>query len=377
MSTSPTIAMTPATRERAWEVVVYDTPEQAAEAGWDDALPLPPFLDSAWLRAFAPVAAGGAGGPSTRYVQLLDGVGRPRLQCLHQVLPVAGMRLGERVSPRWAAKVLGDEAHQIGQALFSGLASATDLAAASAAAAITRLAHALDVRGTCFLKDVPALDVPSDWTPIESLPEMRLGISSQWRDFEDYLSALPAKYRRRARRARRKFEGLSMRPLDEREVARFGESLSRLYAELVARTPYAPYVVPEGYVTRLKLLRPGAVTVLGYFDGARMVGFATLLRDGPEALAHLAAVEPAYNASHQLYLNLLFDLLAEAIARACAVLNYGRTATTIKSSVGAVPLTYASAVRHSGCVRNGLLRRLVPLIVDPAEERALVQRPLS
>ena len=361
----------------ALRAVVHATPAAAARAGWDDVLALPPFLSTDWLKAFAARDGGGAGGPATRYVQLVDDADRPRFQCLHQVLPVGAMRLGDSVSPRLVSHALGAQAHQVGQALFSGPAFATDLDDAQISSAAAVVIAALELRGACFVKDVPHLSLSTEWTHIDALPEMRLDLPEAWLSLADYEAALPSKYRRRVRRARRKFGGLRVEVLDVEGAARFGESLSRLYARLVERTPYAPYVAPPGYVTRLKALRPEETTLLGYFDGEEMVGFAMLLRDGAEGLAHLAAVAPAYNASHQLYLNVLFDLLGQAIAQGCAVLNYGRTATTIKSSIGAVPTGYPSAVKHTGCVRNGLLRRLTPLVLDPAEANALIQRPLG
>lgn len=354
----------------------FDVAAEAAAAGWNERLTLPPFLHTEWLAAFAPQGRGGAGGPPTELVQVLDARGRVRAQCLYQRLPVAGMRLGDGVRTGYLARALGDEAHQIGQALFSGPAHASQLPPSATTDLLAWVQEALATPGTWFLKDIPEA-APTPWHCIEALPEMVMPVDPVWRTFEDYLAALPSKYRRRARRARRKLGSLEMRVLDAETVGGFGESLQELYDGLMARTSYAPFVVEPGYVPRLKKLRPGDVTVLGYFDGTHMVGFATLLTDGGEGLAHLAAIDSRYNPTHQLYLNLLFDLLAIAIDRGCRRLNYGRTATTIKSSVGARPVTHASAVRHTGCVRNGLLRRMIPLVVDPANLTQPVQAPLG
>lgn len=355
----------------------FDTIAAARAAGWDEELPPPRFGSTSWLAAFGPLAEGGAGGPPTAAIRIRRG-GVPVLQTTQQRLPVRGMRLGERIGTAWAAAALGAEAYQYGQALYSGPALATQLPPAETARALARLVRDGDREGTWFLKDLPAgTPAPAGWLPVPSLPEMAMALPTSWRDFDDYLAALPSKYRRRARRARGKLVGVEARMLTAAEADRFGESLTALYRGLIARTPYAPFVVEDGYISRLKRLRPADVALAGYFDGDRLVGFSTLLTDGDEALAHLAAVEPGYNRTHQLYLNLLFDLLATAIARRCRRLNLGRTATTIKSSLGAAPVPYASFVRHTGCLRHGILRQLVPRVFAASDAEALVQRPFG
>ena len=355
----------------------FTSAAEAKEEGWDTNLTLPPFLSAAWLASSSAAAQGGAGGPVTDLIQVRDG-GQVVLQTILQELPVDSMRLGDRVDPTWVARALGPTAFQIGQALFSGPAVATALPSDQTAALLTALAQDLPGRGACFLKDLPSCTAPGeDWIATSAMPEMAICIPSAWCDFNDYLAALPSKYRSRVRRARSKFAGLESRELTADDAERFGESLQSLYADLMARTPYAPFVVEAGYVARLKALRPDEVLLRGYFDGERMVGFSTLLVDGREGLAHLAAVAPAYNPSHQLYLNVLFDLLASAIERGCSRLNYGRTATTIKSSVGAAPVGYASFVRHSGRLRQQLLKQLVPRVAGDADRDARIQRPLG
>lgn len=358
------------------EVRCHATIREAVAADWDQVLAPVPFLSTEWLSALGPAAQGGAGGPATVYVQAVDEAGSVRLQCLRQRLPVAEMKLGPSVRAELMAHLLGSSAYQLGQALFSGPAFATDLPAETLPDAFATLPAALDGRGTWLLKDSP-VGLSKWWLPLEALPEMSLEISREWRRFDDYVQALPSKYRRRVRRARKKLGALELKHLNPDDAERFSESLDDLYARLIVRTAYAPFVVPPGYVARLKKLRPRGVALLGYFDGAKLVGFATLLQDGRQGLAHLAAVDASYTRTHQLYLNMLLDLLAEAIARGCGKLNYGRTATTIKSSIGARPVEYASAIRHTGCLRHGLLRRIVPLVFDPQTSRQLVQDPFG
>ncbi len=418
-------------------------------------------MQSTWLAAFAPSNAGGAGGPQSFYLQFLQ---EERIvgQALLQRLPLSGMRFGPNLQANWVSTVLGDEAWQFGQVLFSGvhgiqflpsisalqlLGEARECLAEANSCTLARTkAKPVQARGTWLVKDLDpgfAEANPRQWWPIDALPELAINIPSTWNSFDDYLAALPSKYRTRIKRARSKFIGLNRCQLNaddlqtkdyssdikpkfdfrqnptfdaaypklipiqvdntsqvlakavmETDGAKnslsqavskdFGEpvvqriqSLDRLYEQLMERAEYVPFRVEPGYIARLKCLRPEAVELTVYYDHERLVGFSTLLIDGDAALAHLAACNPEYNATHQLYLNMLADLLERAIARGAASLNYGRTATTIKSSLGAEPQRYRSFVAHDGCLRHQVLGPISRRTFQGAEADALIQQPFG
>ena len=365
------------TRARRLRVRRHRDLASARSAGWDRLAGLPPWLLTRWLAVFAE-----AGGPLTEYIALRDAERGDELVgvALLQHLPIAEMTLGS-VSPTLTSVLLGRSLRQFGQALFSGPGGMHFLPDYDAAAA---LAHArcvlnADLPASPWIaKDLPAgTAAPAEWTPIRALDELALEIDPAWRTFDDYLAALPSKYRRRAGRARRKFAGLTRRSLTVGEAAAESAAIARLYADLIARSDYVPFRVPGGYAAALKRLAPERVDLAGYYDGERLVGYATLLTDGGRAIAHYCAVDPDYNPSHQLYLNLLFDLLAQAIAAGARTLHYGRTATTIKSSVGARPVEQVSLMTHDGCARRQMLATLNERVMSGGARDAPVQRPLG
>jgi hypothetical protein len=107
-------------------------------------------------------------------------------------------------------------------------------------------------------------------------------------------------------------------------------------------------VEPEGRITQ----------VHGYFNSAgALIGFTSTIRNGETMHAHFLGMEEEYKYSHHLYHNMLFDLLEEAIAGGFRKLDYARTASEIKSSVGAVPVDYACLLK----VRSRLVHKLVPV----------------
>ena len=189
------------------------------------------------------------------------------------------MRLG-RVPSGLVSAVFGPELRQFGQALFSGPHGAhfadsgrgLELLEAARAARAERRGPA-----SWLVKDLPIgpAQLPG-WTSITALPDMTVPIDRAWSSEADYLAALPSKYRRRARRARRLFASLSVRKLAAHEEDELSPDLDALYGDLLRRSPYVPWRAPAGYVARLRRAGGDGCELRGYFDGEVLVGFSTL-----------------------------------------------------------------------------------------------------
>jgi len=143
-----------------------------------------------------------------------------------------------------------------------------------------------------LLKDYNFSDKPKDpqwsFSEFQVQPNMILNIKEDWSTFDDYLSAMKSKYRIRVRRARKKSDDLEKR-----------------------------------------------VKLIGYFQKGKMVGFYTHIFNNSELDAHFLGYEPNCNRNCQLYLNMLYDLVDDAISLNAHNLILSRTAMEIKSSIGA------------------------------------------
>ena len=371
-----------ASPSRAGDLLVSMRPQvfscaDEVPAAWDNLPGLPTWLRRRWLRAFA-----AAGAPACNYLLWRDADGEAEGVGLCQHLAVRAAKLGAGVRPDLVATVMGDTMYQLGQVLFAGpygvhFREGVDAWPRLAGARETlRTSLGLDA-GTWIVKDLLAGQPPSCWTRVAAEPDMQMPLDPTWRSEDDYLAALPSKYRRRARRARRLGEALSVELITPAISETIRPDVERLFAGVLARADHVPFVAPADFCLRLLAEAPDAVRVRVYRYGRRVVGFSSLLVDGPHALAHHAAVEPALNTSHQLYLNLLLDLLADAIAHRASRLALGRTATTIKSSLGARPVDYPSYARHDGCVRNRLVRGLSRRMYNPTAARTRIQEPFK
>ena len=181
----------------------------------------------------------------------------------------------------------------------------------------------------------------------------------RWPDMDAYLDELNSKYRVRYRRARTKLVGIERRRLSMREVSERNERIYALYR-----------ITSRGAAVNLTELKPGyfrwlgqRAVVHGYFTASdELIGFTTALANGPIYQAHYLGLEEAYKRSHHLYHNMLFDLLSDALAGQYRMLDYGRTALEIKSSVGAAPRSYATLLRLCSRWLNRLVPSFVPAV---------------
>lgn len=197
-------------------------------------------------------------------------------------------------------------------------------------------------------------------------PSMVLPIRPSWRKFEDYLEAMSSKYRVRARRAFKKMDGITRRELSETMTALEEKTMYELYCEVAAHADFNAFELHPGHFTAMKRAFPQHFRVFGYYRGEEMIGFCTTMDNGRSTEAHFLGFHNDLNASHQLYLNMLYDMVKTAIESGASELVFARTAMEIKSSTGAEPQQLDCRLRHY----HGLSNRLMPFFIRLLEPSA-------
>jgi hypothetical protein len=91
-----------------------------------------------------------------------------------------------------------------------------------------------------------------------------------------------------------------------------------------------------------------------------IVGFYTIIHNGATMEAHFLGYHKDLNTSHQIYLNILIEIVRNAIAAGVSRLVFARTAPEIKSSIGAVPEQLNNFLRHE----NRLLNQFTALAMN-------------
>jgi hypothetical protein len=195
--------------------------------------------------------------------------------------------------------------------------------------------------GAILSKDYLSKDIigsPTNWlTKFEVHPNMVFHIDSDWINMENYSEALKTKYRTRYNRARKKLNPITSRIIDSEELVTYQQSMYELYLNISLNAPFNLFTLPETYFLDIKHIFKDDLVIKAYFLEDKMVGFSTVLVNQNHLDAHFLGYDTEINHQHQLYLNMLYDMIELGISIRSNFISMSRTAIEIKSSVGAVP----------------------------------------
>jgi hypothetical protein len=352
---------------------------------------------------------------SFRYALMYDGK-RPAAAAAYQVLDVALDAFGSRAEPppskepeslkkvlqdmgrnvaRSVSDALGDNAAQRLLINGSGLATGehgvaigpdTDPAEAvhGLADATYRIRRAEKLHGS--IASVLIKDFGQDsrrhadellrfgYHTFEVDPDMGVVIDPAWKSFDDYLGAFSAKYRRKAKDARKKAKRLQSRRLTTDEVVARAAELHALYLAVHDKAKFRLANPGPNYFPALaEALGDDFVLRVWTLDD-QIVGCSAALGTAEHLDAHMVGLDYDHNLEHGVYQNALYDFVADAITRGARHLGLGRTALEIKSSIGAVPRPMTCYMRHTNPLGN---RLIAPLIAQIAPEEWTPRSPFK
>jgi len=164
---------------------------------------------------------------------------------------------------------------------------------------------------------------------------MIMEINEEWKTFDDYLAGMKSKYRVRVRRARKKSIELEKRALSLEEIHAHADDISRLYRNVADQAGFNLFILPKNYFYSLQKHLGSKMQLVAYFEDGKMTGYYTTIINHGDLDAHFLGYDPNCNKNCQLYLNMLYDLVDDAIKVGAKKLIMSRTAMEIKSSVGA------------------------------------------
>lgn len=172
----------------------------------------------------------------------------------------------------------------------------------------------------------------------EAEPFMYLHIKPEWIHFDDYVAAMTSKYRQRVKKTFRDSSELEITEThpEQMPAALFDSCTSMLRSTLKQKTVLLNrdmggiikrFGEHYGHNFRMKVLS----------HHTKPVGFISYSISGSEIHAWHLGYLPEYAQNHQVYLRLMFELVKTGIESSIRTLHLGRTATEIKSTLGAVP----------------------------------------
>ena len=193
-------------------------------------------------------------------------------------------------------------------------------------------------------------------------PNMILEIKSHWNAFDDYTSDLIKKYRDRYKSARKKAKQIKKRELNLLEIENESKTLYKLYKNVSDHAKINTFILPDNHFLEFKLHLEMAFRVYAYYLDNQIVGFYTLILNNKSLETYFLGYDSQYQSKHQLYLNMLYDMLQFGIENKLRQVVYARTAMAIKSSVGANPFKMIMYLKHTNWLMNLLLKVIFKLM---------------
>jgi len=221
-----------------------------------------------------------------------------------------------------------------------------------------------------LLKDFNTSEKPqqlSGYAHFQVQPNMAIKVPDHWHSFDDYIADMKSKYKVRVRRARKKAADLHKIELTAEQILHNKEHIAKLYTCVADGAGFNLFELPENYFYSLKKELDDDMKLTAYYNGDTIVGFYTSIKNHGELDAHFLGYDPDTNYRSQLYLNMLYDLVEEAVEQRCSRLVMSRTALEIKSSVGATAEPMHLYVKATNSLVNKVLPRALEYFIPAVQ----------
>ncbi len=197
-----------------------------------------------------------------------------------------------------------------------------------------------------LLKDFRVAPAVDGYRAYDVDPLMVLTIQPGWRTAQDYVDSLRKKYRQAYRRARLRGAHVERRLLSAEQLTASAARIQDLYHQVLDAASFCPARYGPDTFAALQRLLPDRHSTVGYYLDGRLVAFNTRFHDGDALISHFFGVDRRVALDLDLYKNILYDDIEDAIATGCRQVHLGRASQEIKSGLGAEPAPSPSLIRH-------------------------------
>lgn len=190
-------------------------------------------------------------------------------------------------------------------------------------------------------------------------PNMILTIAQKFSNFDDYKTQLKSKYRVKVNKADQKSATLECRVLDETELNALLPELQKLYENTVSKSNFNAQTLNLETYLNLKRSFKNKFIIQGYFLDHTLVGFLSGLVNNNQLDAHFVGIDYNQNKRYSIYPRILNDYVRLGFGLNLDSVNFGRTASEIKSTLGATPEDLVCYIRHKKSITNLFLKPFI------------------
>jgi hypothetical protein len=190
-------------------------------------------------------------------------------------------------------------------------------------------------------------------------PNMILTLDKDWKTYEDYKTVLKSKYRVKVNKADSSSNGLIARLFNETDFATYKDELQQLYENTIANANFNAQVLNLNTYIHLRKIYQEDFIVKAYFLEDKLVGFLSALANNNHLDAHFIGLDYNLNKAHAIYPRILNDYVRIGIEKQVSHINFGRTASEIKTTIGATPVHLTCYIKHKRPIINWVLKLFI------------------
>ncbi|WP_299365980.1 peptidogalycan biosysnthesis protein [Winogradskyella sp.] len=198
-----------------------------------------------------------------------------------------------------------------------------------------------------------------DYASMHVESNMIIYLRPEWQSFNDYTNALKSKYRVKANRADAKSEALEAKLFSEDDIKKHKDELQALYQNTIDNADFNAQILNLDTYIHLKSTYKDKFIVKGYFLNNQLVGFLSAMQNGDHLDAHFIGIDYSNNKTYAIYPRILNDYVRIGIETKSTQINLGRTASEIKSTLGAQPKTLTCYCKHKHYLPNQVLKPFI------------------
>jgi len=195
-----------------------------------------------------------------------------------------------------------------------------------------------------------------NYHPFSVEQNMMLKLDENWHVFDDYLASMKTKFRVKARKAFLRSTDIKIENVTLENIDIQLPKMTALYKKVVDN---ADFNLGNFNLNSFKDLKEnlGSNYILKtYWLQDNIVGFISGVINQKSLDAHFVGIDYLLNKEYAIYQRMLYDYIEIGIEKKLNSINFGRTASEIKSSVGAVPQDLTMYIRHKKSITNKILK---------------------
>lgn len=198
-------------------------------------------------------------------------------------------------------------------------------------------------------------------------PNMVVDIPAGVNSLENYIGLFSKKYRNRAKSILKSGEVLQAKQLSFEEIQKHEKAIYSLYEQVYNHAKFKLVKLPVNYFSECKqIFGDKFIFTLFYLNNVPVAFTSGIDLNAGCLEAHYIGFDYELNKENELYQNILYHFLKQAIELKKQRLNLGRTAAEIKSTIGAKAQDLICYVRPQNTVSKVILKPFINFL-QPGE----------